>query len=314
MVGCKHLFQFERKQRIYKLADLQVGGQPGELPTVLVGNIFYKGMPEVSDHKKGIFDKNCVLEWIRVAEALSEKSGVPHLLDVMAMYPEAIRRYVSFVADQTNAPFFIDGANSETRLAALEVVGQLGLEKNVVFNGITPKTAQEELEALRDSGADTAVLMAFNETDYSPEGRIGVLEGSEGQRGLIKAAKKAGVERLLVDTVVFDVPSISYAAEAIKLVKDKLGYPAGCSPANATYAWREALKESVLCEGFASSNVSAHTIAQLWGADFLIYGPLKQAKNMIPACALNSAVVAYYVMKHFGTKPRVKNHPLYMIF
>ena len=308
------MFTLGKKQRIYRLASIQVGGQPGELPTVLVGNVFYKGMPEVSDHKNGIFDKDRVQRWIKVAETLSEKSGVPHLLDVMAMYPEAMRRYVSFVAEQTDAPFLIDGANSETRLAALEMVGQLGLEKTVVFNGITPQTSQEELDALRDAHVDAAVLMAFNELDYSPEGRISVLEGSEGQMGLFKTAKKAGVGRLLVDTIVFDVPSISYAADAIKLVKIKLGYPAGCSPANATYAWREAVKESILCEGFAAANVSAHTIAQLWGADFLIYGPLKQAKNMIPACALNSAIIAYYAMKRLGTKPRIKNHPLYMIF
>jgi tetrahydromethanopterin S-methyltransferase subunit H len=271
-------------------------------------------MPEVSNHKEGVFDKEAVSKWIRAAEALSEKTGVPHFLDVMAMYPEAMNRYISFISDQTSTPFLIDGANLETRIAALETVEQLGLAERVIFNGITPKTVQKELAALRASSVDAAVLMAFNELDYSPEGRVSILRGSGEQGGLLGAAREAAVKKLLVDTIVFDVPSISYAAEAIKLVKRELGYPAGCSPANATYAWREAVKGSVLGEGFAASNVSAHTIAQCWGADFLIYGPVKQAKNMIPACALNSAVIAYYAMKRFGVKPMVENHPLYRIF
>ncbi len=127
------------------------------------------------------------------------------------------------------------------------------------------------------------------------------------------AKKEAEVEKFLIDTIVFDVPSISYAAEAVKLVKKELGYPAGCSPANATYSWKQAVKDSVLSEGFAASNVSALTIVQCWGADFLIYGPIKQAKNIIPACAVNDAIIAYHAMKRFGTKPLVKNHPLYKI-
>ncbi len=291
-----------------------VGGQPGELPTVLVGNVFYKGMPEVSNHVEGSFDKKSVLKWIELAETFSEKSGVPHLLDVMAMYPEAMKKYIAFVSEQSDVPFLIDGANSETRIAALKAVKQLGLEKRVVFNGITPKTSREELAALRDSGVRASVLMAYNELDYSPEGRISILTGAREQTGMLDVARAAGIEKLLIDTVVFDVPSISYAAEAIKFVKEKLGYPAGCSPANATYAWKQALKGSVLSEGFAAANVSAHTIAQCWGADFLIYGPVKQAKSMIPACAVNDAIIAYYAMKRFGIKPLVKSHPLYRIF
>jgi tetrahydromethanopterin S-methyltransferase subunit H len=304
----------KKKQRVYEFCGFRVGGQPGELSTVLIGNVFYKGMPEVLNHKEGVFDKKAVLKWVRVAEALSEKTGVPHFLDVMAMYPEAMNRYISFISDQTSTPFLIDGANLETRITALETVEQLGLAKRVIFNGITPKTAQKELVALRVSRVDAAVLMAFNEFDYSPEGRVGILKGSAEQDGLLGVASKAAVDKILVDTIVFDVPSISYAAEAIKLVKSELGYPAGCSPANATYAWKEAVKDSVLGEGFAASNASAHAIAQCWGADFLIYGPVKQAKSIIPACALNSAVIAYYAMKRFGVKPLVENHPLYRIF
>ncbi len=312
--GWSKLYALKKRQRIYEFGSYRVGGKPGELPTVLIGNLFYRGMPEVSNHKEGVFDKKAVANWVRVAEAFSEKSGVPHFLDVMAMYPEAMRKYVSLISEETTAPFFMDGANPETRIAGLETAKQLGLEKRVVFNGITPKTTREELAALRDSGVDAAVLMAFNEFDYSPEGRISVLRDSGEQAGLLSVAGKACVKRLLVDTIVFDVPSIAYAAEAIRLVKEELGYPAGCSPANATYAWKEALKNSVLCEGFTSSNVSAHTITQCWGADFLIYGPVKQARNMIPACALSSAIIAYYAMKRFGIKPLAESHPLYRIF
>jgi len=155
--------------------------------------------------------------------------------------------------------------------------------------------------------------MAQNETDYSPSGRITILKGFEGQKGLLEIAKEADVKQVLIDTIVFDVPSIAYAVKAIRLVKEELGYPAGCSPANATFDWKQT-QDKALKSGFAAYNASAHTIAQLGGANFLIYGPLKQARNVIPACAMTDAIIAYHATKQFGIKPLVSNHPLYRIF
>jgi tetrahydromethanopterin S-methyltransferase subunit H len=300
-------------QKIFEIGKVKIGGQPGELPTVLIGNIFYKGMPEVIDHKKGRFDSKKVLKWIRIAEKLSQKTGVSHFLDIMAMYPEAMKQYIQFITEHSENVIVIDGANPETRLAGLKVVKELGLQKKVIFNAIFPKMSREELDAVRESSIDAAILLAQNEIDYSPEGRVAALKGFDNQIGLLEMAKKAGVKKILVDTIVFDVPSIAYAAEAVKIVKNEFGYPAGCSPANATYDWKTS-KGKLLKESFAACNASAHAFVQFSGASFLIYGPIKQAKNLIPACAINDAIIAYYASRRLGVKPLVDSHPLYKIF
>ncbi len=307
------LLKFKTEQKILEIGGFRVGGQPGELPTALIGNVFYKGMPEVADHREGAFEKKSVLKWIRRAEELSERTGVPHFLDIMAMYPEAMKKYVGFVSELNESVFLIDGANTETRVAGLETVRELGLHNRTIYNAIFPQISKEEIEAISESGVTAAIVIAYNEMDLSPEGRLSALKGFDQQVGLLEIADEAGVEKVLVDTMVFDIPSIAYAAEAIKLVKGKLGYPAGCSPANATYDWRRS-QDRLLEKGFAAYNASAHTIAQFNGADFLIYGPIKQAKNMIPACAMNDAVLAYYGQRRLGIKPLVSEHPLYKIF
>ncbi len=308
------MYPLKTKQKICQFGNLKIGGLPGELATVLVGNIFYKGMPEVSNHREGCFDKKAVTKWIGIAEAASEQSGVPHLLDIMAMYPEAIRKYIRFVSEETDGPFLVDGANPETQIAALNVAEQSGLQNRVIFNGISPGISKAELSAIQQSKIDAAVILAYNETDFSPKGRISILKDSKEKAGLLRVAESVGVKKTLIDTTVFDVPSIAIAAEAVKLVKEELGQPAGCSPANATYSWKHSLKKSVLTQGFAAANASAHTIVQCWGVDFLIYGPIKQARNMVPACAISDSIIAYHAMKHFGTKPLLENHPLHKIF
>jgi len=307
------LFKFKAKQKIFEIGRVKLGGHPGELPTVLMGNIFYKGMPEVTNHKKGEFDQRKVRKWITRAEELSEKTGVPHFIDIMAMYPEAIKKYIEFVTEHSNNVILIDGANSETRIAGLEFAKELGLQERIIFNAIFPKMPKNEIDEIRESGVSAAILLAQNEMDYSPEGRVTILKGFDGQVGLLKIAENANIKKILVDTIVFDVPSIAYASEAIKFVKDELGYPAGCSPANATYDWKIS-QDILIKEGFAASNASAHTFAQFNGADFLIYGPIKQAKNLIPACAIVDSIIAYYAMRRLGIKPLVSTHPIYKIF
>jgi tetrahydromethanopterin S-methyltransferase subunit H len=304
---------FKAKQEIFEIGDIKVGGQPGELPTLLIGNVFYKGMPEVTDHEKGSFDEKSVLEWIRKAEELAERTGVPHFLDVMANHPKAMEKYVMFVSDQSDVPFLIDGATPETRVASLNFIREVGLQDKVVFNALSPRTTKSEFEAIRDSGVKAAILLAENEVDYTPSGRVAVLKGFNEHVGLLETAKNAGIAKMFVDTIVLDVPSIGYAVEAIKLVKDELGYPAGCSPANATYEWK-LQQNAALRDGFAAYNASAHTIAQLGGANFLIYGPIKQARHIIPSCAMNDAIIAYYAKRQLGIKLLTPEHPLNKIF
>jgi len=270
-------------------------------------------MPEVTNHKKGKFNQEKVQKWITRAEELSEKTGVPHFIDIMAMYPEAMKKYIEFVTEHSNNVVLIDGANSETRIAGLKVTEELGLQERIIFNAIFPRTPQYEIDAIRESGISAAILLAQNEMDYSPEGRVTILKGFDEQVGLLKIAEKTNIKKILVDTIVFDVPSIAYASEAIKVVKNELGYPAGCSPANATYDWKLS-QGKLVKEGFAASNASAHTFAQFNGADFLIYGPIKQAKNLIPACAIGDAIIAYYAVRRLGIKPLVSSHPIYKIF
>ncbi len=307
------MLTFKAEQKILRIGNTRVGGQPGQLPTVLIGNIFYEGMPEVTDHKAGVFHQKSVLKWIQVADELSAKTGTPHFIDIMAMYPEAMRQYVAFVSEHTEDVFLIDGSNPETRIAGMKTAQELGLEGRVILNSISPQISENEIEAIRESGITAAIFLAYNELDFSPAGRVSIMKGFEEHAGLLNIAESARIDKVLVDTVVFDVPSIIYATEAVKLVKNELGYPSGCSPANATYDWRKQ-QHNLLRDGFAAYNAAAHTIVQFGGADFLIYGPLKQARNLIPTCAMNDAIIAYYAKKELGTKPFSSDHPLYKIF
>jgi tetrahydromethanopterin S-methyltransferase subunit H len=77
------LFRFEKEQKIFEVGGVKIGGQPGELPTVLIGSLFHEGHRIVKDPKLGIFDKRRAERLTNIQEEMSEKKGVPCMLDVV---------------------------------------------------------------------------------------------------------------------------------------------------------------------------------------------------------------------------------------
>ncbi|MBU4032698.1 MAG: tetrahydromethanopterin S-methyltransferase subunit H, partial [Candidatus Thermoplasmatota archaeon] len=72
------MLNFSTEQRILELGDIRLGGQPGELPTVLFGTAFYgkkfKSMdPEAVDEARKL---------IRAQEEMSQLTGNPAVVDV----------------------------------------------------------------------------------------------------------------------------------------------------------------------------------------------------------------------------------------
>jgi tetrahydromethanopterin S-methyltransferase subunit H len=72
--------KFKTNQNIYEIGRVKVGGQPGELPTFLIGSIFWLGQKMVSDANKGIFDAKVAEDIINTCQTQSDITGVPFAL------------------------------------------------------------------------------------------------------------------------------------------------------------------------------------------------------------------------------------------
>ncbi len=306
------MFRFDKPQETVRIGGLTLGGQPGEFPTVLIGSIFYDRHKIVEDMKTGKFDKEQALELIRSVEGLSEKTGNPFMLDVVGSTPQAMVRYVDFVAENCEAPFLVDSSIVGVRLSGIKHAVEVGLGDRSVYNSIDHYAKEEELSSLNEVGVESAVVMAFNPRDLRPEGRLKLLTGNEEKPGLLARVRQAGVKNIIVDTAVLDVPSIGLSARTIFLVKERLGLPCGCAPSNALSAWKKC-SENFGEIGFKACRANANAMPILMGADFTLFGPIAYASEIFPVCALADALVAY-TGQHFGTSIRAPDHPLRRIF
>ncbi len=70
------MFQFNRKQKVFTLNGIKVGGQPGENPPLLIASMFHNKDRIVTD-RKGHFDRKQAAELIKKQEELSASTGIP---------------------------------------------------------------------------------------------------------------------------------------------------------------------------------------------------------------------------------------------
>lgn len=302
------MIKIPKEQKIFDIAGVKFGGQPGECPTVMVGTIFYEGHKIVSDPTKGNFDRKRAESLIEKQEEMSNLTGNPHVLDVFASTAEALCNYVDFIADATEVPFLVDSMSSSVRIPAIKHAVEIGLRERAIYNSIDYSVKEEEISSLREIGVKSTVALTYNPTNVWAEGRVDILRGTETQKSLLKAAEEAKIKNILVDTSVLDVPSISLASKAIQLIKSEFGLPAGCGPANAITTWKTA-KKKLGPYAYDVCMATGAVITQMNGADFVLYGPIEFAERVFPACALIDALNTYYG-RRMGIKPQVTEHPL----
>jgi tetrahydromethanopterin S-methyltransferase subunit H len=306
------LLTFENEQKVYDIGNVRIGGKPGEFPTVLIGSIFYENHKIVSDPVKGIFDKEKAEGLVKRQEEMSDKTGNPHMIDIVATSGAAIEKYIEFISAVSDAPFFVDSTVTDVRMTGLKYSAQIGLLNRAVYNSIMFHVSDQEVAELKSIGAKSAVLLGYNPRNVRPQGRVELLRGDENTKGLLDYARDAGVQNVLVDTAVLDVPSIGMAAESIKLVKREFGLPCGAGPLNAVLEWKRVAE---LGENAKKACAAAAVTAMVHaGASWVLYGPIHNSDVVFPPVAMVDSMIAYTNSRMRVISVKAKNHPLYKIF
>jgi len=298
---------------------VKIGGQIGENPILMIGSIFYKARTNkvLNDPKTGEINKQIAEDLINQQTSISEKTGISQAFDVGggSETPEALIKLVEFVADKTKAPILPDGPTPEIRIPAIKHLKEIGLSNQLIYNTIDPNATEKELEAVKDSKITAAILLAFHSRKLWPKDKMGLLTGTETDEGLLAKAKRAGVDKILIDTATLDIPSISINARTINLIKEELGLPAGCGAHNALHTWNKVVEyEKIDINVKQIKNVVINSLPQAAGASFILYGPITHCSYIFPMIAINEAALTYNAMRLNKFRNVNKTGPLFTIF
>lgn len=297
---------------VFQIGECMIGGSRAEYPTALMLSTFHQGDKTVTDHKTGRFDEKRVRRYLNRAIKLSKTTGNPLILDVLAETPEAMIRYLEFLGEAApTTPFLIDSSSRDTRLAGLKHIEETGCTDNAIYDSISLLSTDEELEALRVSKIDAAILLAHNPLDLEPRGRLDVLLGTKDKEGLLAKAKRAGITKTLVDTVALDLAGLSLATAAMPIIKKELGLPVGAGSANSVAIWRRSNQISPAAKRYVAPALC--TYLQCAGANFILPGPLCHAPRFFSTVAVTDALLAFASPEgpYPPTPPKTRNHPRY---
>jgi tetrahydromethanopterin S-methyltransferase subunit H len=301
------LFRYEKKQETCTIGGQAVGGQPGENPPLLIGNMFQKGDKILENRRDHKFNREEAKRRIREAEALSSKTGLPGMVALVANTEDEIKTYIDFFISVTDMPFAIDIWMQKTRLAAARYIAGLGMQNRVLYNSITPwdEDIESQIREIKELGIKHVVLQAFDMEDKGPAGRIKSL------KRMLPLVEKGGFASILVDTAVMNLPATAFSLQANHLIKKEFGLPVGCAPANGTYMWRKSLGQDNRGT-FPAMDAGVHAIAAL-ASDFLFYGPMTGNARIFAAVAAASSMSAALVFTEHNALPG-KGHPLARLF
>jgi tetrahydromethanopterin S-methyltransferase subunit H len=301
------MFKFNTEQKVYEVGRVKIGGQPGELPTFLIGSIFWLGQKMVQDANKGIFDAKEAENLINKMETLSDLTGVPFGFDIVGTTEEAFGKYIDFVAKHSEAPLMLDAMSPRTRIVAADMVKEMGLQDRCIYNSVYKGVKDAELEKLKESGIKMSIVLADNPKDKSLEGKMQVLEEA------LELAKKGGITKPLIDTAIpaFE-PDMGTAVIAIPKMKEKYGHPTGIGTGNVvtTMGW---VKAHIAKEFRLGTRTATNAIMQTIGANWLMFGPAEQSDYVFPAVAIVDTYIAT-AMGELGINPLQEQHPAYKIF
>lgn len=300
-------FKFGSKQEIYTIGKAQIGGQPGELPTFLVGSIFWLGQKIVQDPNKGVFDTKAAEQIINTMQTQSDITGIPFGFDVVGTTEDAFEKYIDFVAKHSDSPLILDAMSPNARMAAAYMVKSMGLAERCIYNSVYKGVTEKEIINLNESGIKSSIVLADNQKDNSVEGKMSILNEA------LQIAAKAGITKPLIDTAIpaFS-PEMGVAVRAIPLMREKHGYPVGLGTGNVvtTMGW---VKANIAKEFRKGSVTATNSIMQMSGANYLMFGPAEQAEWVFPAAAVTDIYIAS-AAADLGARPLTDNHPIYKAF
>lgn len=305
------MFQIDKEQQVCNVGGVKFGGQPGEYPTVVCSSIFQKGDRVFQGKRKEGFDEKLAEKVLKEQEKISAESGVPGMADIVANTGKEFKTFIDFVVSVSDMPFCIDAWVMKPKLEAAAYCAEKGLLDRMFYNSLTvwEKDIESEVREMVQIGVKHVLLVAFDQDDQMPTGRI------TGTQKLLDAIEKAGAkfESLFVDTSVMNGPATAFCGIANRLIKEKWGFATASAPSNGSYMWQKA-REMWGFRGWSAADAALEALSAFMYHDMIFSGPMAGATRIFPAVAMADAFLATAIFSETKKLPKDPDHPLFKLF
>ncbi len=281
--------------------------------------MFYNRHKIVTNEDTGEFNKGAADSLWNDMQEMGDVTGNPYINQIVGETPEAIKKFIDwFIEIDDKTPFLIDSSAGDVRSAAADYVTEIGVAKRSIHNSINSSVHDDEIEAIKRSGMDAAIVLAFNATDPSVKGKLEILEvGGTGQdKGMLEIARECGITKPLIDIAATPLGAGAGATiRAVTTVKGHLGLPVGAGYHNMASAWdwMKTFKKTHK-DAYMPADIGTNLVAQIMGSNFQLFGPIENATTVFPATAMVDIILAETAKELGIAIADEENHPISKLF
>jgi tetrahydromethanopterin S-methyltransferase subunit H len=265
------------QESCYRYGNIKLGYGHFNLPPILIGTMFYQGQTIVERKEEKIFDQGKAKKRIDLHKMLAKQYNIPELIEISAVSPDAIVKYLEFYLDTYEPPFIL-GGTYEARIAGIEYLNDRGQSPDdYIYNSVSSLKNKNELEFLKKNKITTVVILILGSPSMSSTQRYSYIteNNQPGNNNILEGLKKYGVNKILIDGGVVDIESLAHIIEAQQMISKSLHLPVGTAPTLFLFKY----SAPRLNERFHTKYRKASIISLTsWFSNFIFYGAIEDAK------------------------------------
>ncbi len=279
----------------YLYGDAKLGRGKFELPPILIGTMFYQGQTLIDRKDERQFDVNRAKKRIEAQKSLANQYKLPDLVEISAITPEAMVKYLEFYLDNYDPPFVL-GGSFDAKSAGIEYLNENGIKADeYIYNSISNLKSKKELELIEKNRISSVVILILGASNMSSTQRYAYIteKNQPGNLSIIDGLKELGVEKIWIDGGVIDIESFSHILDTQQIVSKSLKLPVGTAP--TLFLFKYSSPRLNLKYHTKYRKASIMFIAS-WYSNFIFYGAIEDAKECF--ASVYQAIELKNVMKN----------------
>lgn len=262
----------------YSYGSIKLGRGNFDLAPVLIGTMFYQNQTLVDRKNTENFDIQKAKKRIENQIKLSEKYKVPNLVEISAITPEAMIKYLEFYLDNFNPPFVL-GGNLESRVAGIEYLDENGIKPDqYIYNTISNLKNKQEVEIFKKFKIKSCVVLILGSENMTSTQRFEYLTAKiqPNNISIIDGLNKLGVEKIWVDGGIVNLESLAHVLETQRLVSTALKLPVGSASNLFLFQYSSPRLNIKFHTRYRRASIM---FIATWYSNFIFYGAIEDAKE-----------------------------------
>jgi len=258
--------------------DMKLGFGHFNLPPILIGTMFYQGQTLVDRKDDRQFDRAKAKKRIENQKNLAKQFKLPDLVEISAVTPEAMVKYLEFYLDTFEPPFVL-GGSFDAKIAGIEYLNENGFKPDeYIYNSLSNLKNKKEIELLEGNRISSVVILILGASNMSSSQRYAYFtdKTQPGNLSILEGLKKIGIEKIWIDGGVIDIESLSHILDTQQIVSSSLKLPVGTAPTLFLFKYSSPRLNLKFHTKYRKASVM---FIASWYSNFIFYGAIEDAKE-----------------------------------